>query len=75
MQPTYQKPCNDVPGSDLTNSHDVRSMQTKTLGGSLYVVTFISDHSRKVWATLKTKDQVFDVFKEFHAKIERETGK
>ena len=51
-------------------------MQAKTLGGALYFVTFIDDHSRKVWATaLKTKDQVLYVFKEFHAKIERETGK
>ena len=49
---------------------DVYSMQAKTLGGAFYFVTFIDDHSRKVWATaLKTKDQVLDVFKEFHAKI------
>ena len=34
-------------------------MKTKTLGGSLYFVTFIDDHSRKIWVyTLKTKDQV-----------------
>ena len=32
-------------------------MKTKTLGGSLYFVTFIDDHSRKIWVyTLKTKD-------------------
>ena len=30
--------------------------------------------SRKVWAyALKTKDQVINVFKEFHARVERET--
>ena len=30
-------------------------------------------HSRKLWVlTLKTKDQVFDVFKEFHVFMERE---
>ena len=51
-------------------------MKVKTLGGALYFVTFIDDHSRKVWAyTLKTKDQVLDVFKHFQANVERETGR
>lgn len=48
----------------------------KTLGGALYFVTFIDDHSRKVWAfALKFKDQVLDLFKHFYIKVERETGK
>jgi len=39
-------------------------------------VTFIDDHSRKTWVyTLKSKDQVLQVFKQFHALVERETGK
>jgi hypothetical protein len=60
---------------DLVHT-DVCPMNTKTLGGALYYVTFIDDHSRKVWAfALKTKDQVLDVFKIFHMKVERETGK
>ena len=51
-------------------------MQTRTLGGALYFVTFIDDHSRKVWVfALKSKDQVLDAFKELHARIERETGR
>jgi transposase InsO family protein len=51
-------------------------MNTKTLGGALYYVTFIDDHSRKVWAfALKTKNQVLDMFKVFHIKVERETEK
>ncbi|KAK0604489.1 hypothetical protein LWI29_016179 [Acer saccharum] len=34
------------------------------------------DHSRKLWVyTLKTKDQVLDVFKQFQASVERHTGK
>ncbi|GKF90332.1 hypothetical protein Tco_0264295 [Tanacetum coccineum] len=38
--------------------------------------TFIDDHSRKVWVyTLKTKDQVLDVFKQFYALVERQTWK
>ena len=49
-------------------------MQTRTVGSALYFVTFIDDHSRKVWGfALKTKDQVLDAFKELHVRIERET--
>ena len=51
-------------------------MKTRTVGGVLYFVTFIDDHSRKVWGFgLKTKDHFLDTFKEHHARIERETGK
>jgi len=50
-------------------------MIEKSLGGAFYFVTFIDDHSRKVWVSLlKTKDQVLEAFKEFHAKVECETG-
>lgn len=55
---------------------DVFSMQSKSLGGALYFVTFIDDHSRKVWVfNLKSKDQVLDVFTKFHSFVERETGR
>ena len=58
---------------DLIHSN-VCTMQTRTVGGALYFVTFIDDHSRKVWGyALKTKDQVLDVFKELHAILERDT--
>lgn len=61
---------------DLVHSDVCGPMKTKTLGGCSYFVTFIDDHSRKVWVyTLKSKDQVFDVFKQFHALVERQTGK
>ena len=47
---------------DLVHT-DVCTMNTTTLGGTLYYVTFIDDHSRKVWVfALKTKDRVFGVF-------------
>ncbi|KAL4324380.1 hypothetical protein GQ457_11G032480 [Hibiscus cannabinus] len=60
---------------DLVHT-DVCSMNEKSMGGALYFVTFIDDHSRKVWIyLLKTKDQVLEAFKEFHAKVERETGR
>ena len=61
---------------DLVYSDVCGPMKTKTLGGSYYFVTFIDDHSRKLWAyTLKTKDQVLETFKQFHALVERQTGK
>nr|KYP41711.1 Retrovirus-related Pol polyprotein from transposon TNT 1-94 [Cajanus cajan] len=60
---------------DLVHT-DVCTMDAKTLSGYTYFVTFIDDHSRKVWAfVLKSKDQVLDVFKHFHASVEREIGK
>jgi hypothetical protein len=48
---------------------DVFSMTEKSLGGALYFVTFIDDHSRKiVLYVLKNKQwHVLNVFKEFHA--------
>jgi len=56
---------------DLVHS-DVCSTSERSLGGSLYFVTFIDDHSKKVWVyPLKTKDKVLQVFKEFHASVER----
>ena len=51
-------------------------MEVESLGGSSYFVTFIDDASRKVWVyLLKTKGQVFQTFKQFHAMVERETGR
>jgi len=48
----------------------------KSLGGAYYFVTFIDDHSRRVWVyLLKTKDQLLSAFKEFHALVECETRK
>ena len=61
---------------DLVHSDVCGPVSTKSIGGSVYFVTFIDDHSRKVWVyTMKTKDQVFDVFKNFHASVERQTGR
>lgn len=61
---------------DLIYSDVYGPMKTRSLGGALYFVTFIDDHSRKTWIyTLKMKDQVFDVFKQFYALVERQTRK
>ena len=47
---------------DLVHT-DVCSIDVISLGGAEYYVTFIDDHSRKIWAfVLKTKDRVFQVF-------------
>jgi len=43
----------------------------KSLGGHLYYVTFIDDHSRNAWLyLLKKKDEVFNKFKEFRCEME-----
>lgn len=49
-------------------------MSPKSLGGHLYYITFIDDHSRKTWVYLmKTKDEVFTKFQEFKAEVENLT--
>ncbi|KAK2378762.1 putative mitochondrial protein [Trifolium repens] len=46
-----------------------------SIGGKNYFVTFIDDHSRKVWIYfLKHKSEVFDAFKKWKAMVENETG-
>ncbi|CAL5342497.1 unnamed protein product [Camellia sinensis] len=61
---------------DLVYSDVCGPMKTRTLGGSSYFVTFIDDYSRKLWVyTLKSKDQVLEIFKQFQALVERQTGK
>lgn len=51
-------------------------MSDKTLGGHLYYVTFIDDHSRKTLIyLLKTKYEIFVKFKEFRAEVESLTAK
>ncbi|GAA0142710.1 transmembrane signal receptor [Lithospermum erythrorhizon] len=61
---------------DLVYSDLCGPMTTKTLGGYCYFVTFIDNHSRRLWAyPLKTKDQVYELFKQFHVMVERESGK
>ena len=55
---------------------DICYVDVKSHAGAQYFVTFIDDYNRKLWAyVLKTKDQVLSIFKEFQARIERESGK
>ena len=45
-------------------------------GGALYFLMFIDDFSRNVWVfMLKRKANVFNVFKQFKAMVEKRTGK
>ncbi|CAM8949433.1 unnamed protein product [Rhodiola kirilowii] len=61
---------------DLVHSDVCGPMEVESLGHHKYFVTFIDDASRKVWIhLLKTKDQVFQTFQNFHAMVERATGK
>uniref|UniRef100_A0A803Q806 Integrase catalytic domain-containing protein n=1 Tax=Cannabis sativa TaxID=3483 RepID=A0A803Q806_CANSA len=48
---------------------------TSSIGGKHYFVTFIDDHSRKVWVYfLKHESEVFEAFKRWKAMVENETG-
>lgn len=50
-------------------------MENKSIGGAKYVLTFIDDHSRKIFVYfLKEKLEVYDRFIEFQAMVEKETG-
>ena len=56
---------------DLIHSSMCGPMSNKYLGGHIYYVTFIDDHSRKTWLyLLKTKVKVFEKFKEFRSEVE-----
>ena len=55
---------------------NVCPVDRKSHAGSQYFMTFIDHDSQKLWVyTLMTKDQVLFVFKELHARVERESGR
>ena len=55
---------------------DVCGPLPDSLGSNKYFVTFIDDSTRHCWAySIKSKDKVFDVFREFRAMVEKTTGK
>ena len=59
----------------LVHSDVCGPLKVKSFCCTLYFVTFIDDCSRKLWVyALKTKDQVLEKFKEFHALVERKTS-
>lgn len=49
-------------------------MQVDSIGGNMYFVTFIKNHSRKLWTYLiKRNDEVFELFKKFKSMVERQS--
>jgi hypothetical protein len=61
---------------DLVHSDVCGPMPHQSLGGSSYLVTFIDDATRKVWAyPTRTKDHVFTIFKEWLAMFENQTDR
>ncbi|KAK0593076.1 hypothetical protein LWI29_030396 [Acer saccharum] len=63
-------------GEAGTSAFDVWGpASVSSTGGKQYFITFIDDHSRKVWVYfLKHKFEVFDAFKRWKARVENETG-
>ena len=51
-------------------------MPHQSLGGASYLISLISDSTRKVWAyPIKTKDRVFSIFSDWLAMVENQTGR
>jgi transposase InsO family protein len=61
---------------DLIHSDICGPMQTTTIGGNRYFITFIDDYSRKAHTyCIKTKDQALETFASFKNLVENETGR
>jgi hypothetical protein len=61
---------------DYIHSDVLGPSPTISYGGLSYFVTFIDDFSRKVWIyMLKSKADVFTVFKQFRALVEKSTSR
>lgn len=59
----------------LVHSDVCGKISTSSLGGSVYFLTFIDDLTRYTWVyMLKSKDQVFEKFKEWKALVENSSG-
>ncbi|KAG8483133.1 hypothetical protein CXB51_022087 [Gossypium anomalum] len=59
-----------------TLAYAPRAYEVPSRGGANYMLTFIDDFSRKVWAFfLKQKSDVFSAFKSWKIMIEKQTGK
>ncbi len=54
---------------------DVWTMKTESIRGCKYYVSFIDDHTRKVWVYfMKHKDEMFQHFLNFKTMVEKEKG-
>ncbi|BBH01574.1 transposable element gene [Prunus dulcis] len=60
---------------ELIHSDICGPMQTITLGGNRYFLTFIDDHTRMCWVFfLQHKSQAFNIFKRFKSMVELQSG-
>lgn len=60
---------------ELVHSDVCGKMGHKSIGGAEYFLTLLDDKTHYTWVyPLKTKDQVFDRFKEWQAEVENFTG-
>jgi hypothetical protein len=79
MQRNSFKPVGAVKSTrklQLVHSDVCGPMQTESIGGCKYFVTFIDDYTRYCHAYfLKRKSDVFEKFKDFQTMIENETGR
>lgn len=61
---------------DLIHSDLCGPMETMSFGGARYFLTFVDDFTHKAFVyLLKTKDEVFNKFKEFKQLVENQKGK
>ena len=61
---------------ELVHSDVWGPAKTASMGGCRFYVTFIDDHTRKVWVYfMKEKSEVFTHFQNFKAMAEKQTGK
>ena len=61
---------------ELIHSDVCGKISVPSLGGKNYFVTFIDDCTRFVWVYLmKTKDEVYQIFREWKSAVEIQTGK
>ena len=57
---------------DMVHSDVCGHLDTPSLGGNKYFLTFVDEFSRKIWVYLiKEKGEVFFVFEKFCASVER----
>jgi len=65
----------EAANSIIVHSDLCGPMQTPSIGGSHYVLTFIDNYTRKTWVfLLKHKSEVFEHFRQYKALVENQSG-
>ena len=73
--PTSEVKCAEAP-LELIHSDVCGKINSKSLSGAEYFLTFVDDKTRYIWIyILKCKSQVFQYFQEWKAMVERSTGR